>query len=52
MEACHVGAKWVSFGILGGIIAPHVEGMSAVYAVSLEMLGEMQRENQMRVAAK
>lgn len=37
-------AKRVSYGIWGGrIMTPHVEGMSAVYAVSLEMLGEMQR---------
>lgn len=38
---------------LGGIIKPHVEGMLAVYAVSLEMLGwKCKGENQMRVTAK
>lgn len=39
--------------LLGGIIKPHVEGMLAVYAVSLEMLGwKCKGENQMRVTAK
>lgn len=40
MAACHGvrRAKRAFFWIFGGIITPHVEGMSAVYAVSLEML--------------
>lgn len=39
--------------LLGGIIKPHVEGMLAVYAVSLEMLGwKCKGENQTRVTAK
>lgn len=41
MAVCHGGscANRVSYGIFEGIVTPHVEGMSAVYAVSFEMLG-------------
>jgi len=44
MEACRRGRhlKRLSFGISGGIIALRVEGMCAVCAVSLEMLGGTQ----------